>query len=441
MEVQIVSKEYIKPSSRYSSINRKPYKLSLFDQLTPTTYAPTVLFYPKNTQNSDSNLAVKNLKKSLSEALNIFYPLSGRTTDNFYIDHFDEGVPFVEAQTNFRMSDFLKHQEIEKLNMLLSCQPFTKEIDMNVPLFQVQFTLFKCGGISLGLSVSHKLIDGATGKAFLTSWACICRGDFDGVIHPNLEQSSDFFPPRVSVPENHLSLMENLWFTKANYVTKSFVFDGKGIEILRAQAEGKISRVETMSCFIWKCCMKASKALSGSPKPSILVEAVNLRPFTNPPMSNSSIGNVFWWATAVADPSDEKKTKLGELMKLLSKGIALYKTDYTESFQGSDGFETMENYCCQLEDLFANEKPDIFAFTTWCYMGVNRLDFGWEEPFSARVLGKVGPSFRNVTIFIETKDDKGIEAWITLDEQRMALLEKDPEFLAFASPYLKISTL
>ncbi|WCJ19291.1 HXXXD-type acyl-transferase family protein [Euphorbia peplus] len=438
MEIQIVSEEFIKPSL---SINRKPYKLSLFDQLTPTTYAPTIVFYTHNNQNCDSNSALKNLKKSLSEALDIFYPLSGRTIDNFYIDHFDKGALFVEAHTNFQMSDFLKHQEIELLNMFLSCQPFTKEMDTDIPLLQVQFTLFKCGGVSLGMSVSHKLIDGPTGKAFFSSWASICRGDFTLVIHPNLEQASEFFPPRFSIPENHLSLMESLWFTKANYVTRRFVFNRKGIEMLRAKAEGKISRVETMSCFIWKCCMKASKALSGSAKPSILVEAVNLRQLTKPSMSNSSVGNIFWWATAVADPSDEKKTELSELMKSLSEGIALYKTDYTESFQGNDGFQTMSDYCNQLEDLFASENPDIFAFTTWCYLGFNKFNFGWGEPFWTAIMGKPGPSFRNLTIFIETKDNMGIEAWITLDQQRMALLEKDPEFLAFASPNPKISCL
>ncbi|XP_065869967.1 stemmadenine O-acetyltransferase-like [Euphorbia lathyris] len=439
MQVQILSKEYIKPSS--SSVNRKPYKLSLFDQLTPTTYSPTALFYPKNHQNSDPKLALNNLKKSLSEALNIFYPLSGRIINNFYIDNFNEGALFVEAQTNIGISDFLKHHEIEDLNMFISSQPFSKEIDTNIPLLQVQFTLFECGGISVGMSASHKLIDGPTGRAFFGSWACICRGDFKGIIYPDLEQASEYFPPRVSLPENHLALMQSLWFTEANYVTRRFVFNNKGTEILRAQAEGKISRVATLSCFIWKCCMNASKALSGLVKPSILVEAVNLRPVTNPPMSNSSTGNVFWWATAVADPSDEEKTELSELMKLLSESIALYKSDYTQTFQGPDGYETMSDCCNQLEDLFASEKPDIFAFTTWCYLGFNRLNFGWGEPFWTGVLGKVGPSFRNLTIFIETKDNKGIEAWITLDQQRMSLLEHDPQFLAFASPNPRISSL
>jgi shikimate O-hydroxycinnamoyltransferase len=56
-------------------------------------------------------------------------------------------------------------------------------------------------------------------------------------------------------------------------------------------------------------------------------------------------------------------------------------------------------------------------------------------------MGKVGPAFRNLTVLIETKDGNGIEAWVTLDEERMAILERDPEFLAFASPNPKFSSL
>ncbi|WCJ19286.1 HXXXD-type acyl-transferase family protein [Euphorbia peplus] len=444
MEVQIVSKEFIKPSSP-TILQKEPHKLSLFDQLTPTTYSTFVLFYPKNDQISDANIALENLKKSLSETLNIFYPFSGRIVNNFHIHHFNEGVLFIQAQTNIRILDHLKYHEIEHLNCLVPFPPFRKEIDINLPLLGVQCTRFSCGGISIGLSATHKQFDGPTGKAFFDSWASICKGDFNGIIHPNLEQPSKFFPPRVSVPENHLSLMESLWFTEANYVTKKFVFSSTGIATLRAKVEGKLktrpSRIELLSCFIWKCCMKASKAQSGSVKPSIMVEAVNLRPLTNPRMSNSSTGNIFWWATAVADPADEEKTELDELMKLLSEAIALYKSDYTESFQGVDGFETMSDYCTRLEDLFADEKLDIFAFTTWCYLGFNRLNFGWGEPYWTGIMGNTGPSFRNLTIFIETKDGKGIEAWINLDQQRMDLLEHDPEFLAFASPNPTISSL
>ncbi|KAJ6323016.1 hypothetical protein OIU77_012778 [Salix suchowensis] len=285
---------------------------------------------------------------------------------------------------------------------------------MSAPISAFQVSIFACGGISLGWSASHKLVDGATAKAFLSTWASKSRGEHSEVIQPDFGEASLFFPPRNSLPQNHVSLMETLWFTEGNYVTRRFVFNHKAIAMLRAKARGgrpdiKPSRIETLSCFIWKCSMAASKAISGSPKLSILVETVNLRTRTKPPMSDASVGDNF--------------------------------CDYTRTMQGEEGFETMSNFCSQLEGLFSLEKPDIFAFTSWCYLGFTTTNFGWGEPIWVGLMGKVGPAFRNLTVLIETKDGTGIEAWVTLDEERMAILERDPEFLAFASPDPKLSSL
>ncbi|KAF2295619.1 hypothetical protein GH714_033322 [Hevea brasiliensis] len=392
---------------------------------------------------SYSAIALSRLKSSLSETLNIYYPFSGRLNDNLYIDRFNEGVPFFEATINCRMSDFLKHHEILSLNLLLPLQPFSKAADTNIPILEIQVTVFTCGGIALTVCASHKLVDGPTGRAFLNTMCCVSRGNVKDIIYPNLSEASQFFPPTTSLPKKHISLMKSLWFTEGNYITRRFVFDAKAIANLRANTQGKLetrpTRIETLSCFIWKCCMAASKAVSSSPKPSILVEAVNLRPQTNPPMSFTSIGNIYWWATAVAHPT-ATNIELHELIKLLSEGTALYRGDFTQTLQGEGGHETMSEHCDQLEELFSLESPDIFAFTSWCYLGFTKTNFGWGEPYWFAFLGKVSPAFRNFTMFIETKDGKGIEAWITLDQQRMAILENDPEFLAFASPNPRISS-
>ncbi|CAI0442610.1 unnamed protein product [Linum tenue] len=126
----------------------------------------------------------------------------------------------------------------------------------------------------------------------------------------------------------------------------------------------RLSRVEALSCFILKCCMAASKAVSSAAKTSILVEAVNLRKFANPPMPDAAIANAFWWATAAANPYDDSNTEMYELGNLLSEAIELYKSDYVESLHGEDGFEAMSGFFEQLEGMFEAEKPDIFAFTS-----------------------------------------------------------------------------
>ncbi|CAN1149209.1 Stemmadenine O-acetyltransferase [Linum perenne] len=443
MEVRIISMELVKPSSPQIIQTKPPHKLCLFDQLTPLTYTPVILFY---TNPHSSNL-LHHLKRSLSDTLNVYYPISGRSTsDNLFIHSFNEGVPFVHVQVDCLLSDFLKRHHPDSLNLLLPRQPFQKESLENrvsFPVLEIQLSVFSCGGFSLSWACSHKLIDAFTLKSFLNLFSSVSRGrqiSRTEVEFTDFGQAAKLFPPRETIPRNFTDLMENVWFTQGSYVTRA-------IAKLRAMAttspEGdgtvmkKRSRVEAVSCFIWKCYMAASRSLPGSPKTSVLVQAVNLRDVTDPPLTGgNSIGNVFWWATAMAD-SESKTTELGELASQLSEAIELYKSEYVKSsMQGEEGFDAMSSYFEQLEGLLfgGEEKPDILAFTSWTGTGIAGQDFGWGSPVRLAVMGKPGDGFRNMTVLVDSTEEKGsMEAWITLEEKIMAVFEWDPDFLAFAS--------
>ncbi|CAN1339484.1 Vinorine synthase [Linum perenne] len=370
MDVRIISKELVKPSSPESIQTKPPHKLCLFDQLTPVTFSPLILFY----STPPPTFSINHLKLSLSQTLDIYYPFSGRTSSaNLFVNNFNEGIPFTLARTHSRLSHFLKHNDPELLNLLLPRQPFQREnTKLDLPVLELQLSVFSCGGIAFGWAASHKLVDGSTINS---------------------------------------------------------------ISSLRSMATAsKLSRVEAISCFIWKCCMSASKAVGRTSKTSILVEAVNLRSQTDPPLSEASIGDVFWWGTAMANPNDETENEMSGLGRLVSEAIGLYKSEYVKSLQGGDGFESMSGYFEQLEGLFEEEKPDIFWFTSWCGFGFTGEDFGWGKSVWVTVMGKVGRAFRNLTVFVDSTERRGsIEAWVTLDRERMVVLERDPYFLEFAS--------
>ncbi|KAF3966700.1 hypothetical protein CMV_009226 [Castanea mollissima] len=444
VEVTIISKETIKPST--PTLNHlKPYKLTLLDQVTPATYVPTVLFYPMTDLNLDVSQIIAQLKNSLSDTLNIYYPLSGSIKDNLFIHDFNMGVPFLEAHVNCSMSEFLKHQETDLLSLFVPYRAFCKESDITISQIAVQLNVFVCSGIAIGLSCSHKIVDAATMSAFLHSWAATFIGSPEKVISPNFSEGSTMFPPRDSLRQKYMTTMDNLWFKEGDYVTRRFVFHDKAITTLRAKAKSELvpnpTRIEALTCFIWKHCMAASKAKSpGSKKTSILVQAVNLRTRMKPYLSDASIGNIFWWAAAGADLAMVERD-LKELVDLVHESIAGFDTDCVESLQGDVGFSTFSNYFDHLQDMFfAEVKPDICAFTCWLRF-FNDIDFGWGKPFWIGVMGKVGPKFRNLIIFSETPCGIGIEAWVTIDEKEMVILENDPEFLAFASlnPSISIS--
>ncbi|KAM3698401.1 hypothetical protein ACB098_06G185800 [Castanea mollissima] len=442
VEVTIISKETIKPST--PTLNHlKPYKLTLLDQVTPATYVPTVLFFPMTDLNLDVSQIIAQLKNSLSDTLNIYYPLSGSIKDNLFIHDFNMGVPFLEAPVNCSMSEFLKHQETELLSLFVPYRAFCKE--SNITISHSCSTERLCLWWNSNRIELHKIGDAATISAFLHSWAAIFIGSPEKVRSPNFSEGSTMFPPRDSLPQKYIATMDDLWFKEGDYVTRRFVFHDKAITTLRAEAKSEQvpnpTRIEALTCFIWKHCTAASKAKSpGSKKTFIMVQAVNLRARMKPQLSDASIGNIFWWASAGADLAMEER-ELNELVDLVHESIAGFDTDCAESLQGDEGFSTFSNYFDNLQDVFfAEVKPDVCAFTSWLRF-FNEIDFGWGKPFWIGILGKVGPKFRNLIIFGETPRGIGIEAWLTIDEKEMGILENDPEFLAFASlnPSISIS--
>lgn len=357
------------------------------------------------------------------------------------------GVPYLEAKVSCKMSDYLNLKDTEFLNNFVPLHPFRKENETSsalLPQIAFQVNIFACGGIALGLSLCHKVADGATLSSFLKSWAAIFSGHPNRAKHPDLSTSSSSFPPR-DLPRNHLALMDNLWFKESNYITRRFVFDAKSITNLKTMAKSqsvpKPSRIETLTCFIWKHAMAASRSISGSARTSVLAHAVNLRPRMK--SLDASTGNVFWWGTVAADPASETEMELSKLVGVLNEALGLFDAEFLESLKGEDGFSIVSGFMSQLETMLSmeSEKPDIFAFTSWSSSFFNELDFGWGKPYWLGVMGKVGAAFRNLVIFVDSHWGNGIEAWVTLEDKLMVVLENDPDFLAFASPNPGISSL
>ncbi|XVF35844.1 hypothetical protein REPUB_Repub19eG0006100 [Reevesia pubescens] len=71
--------------------------------------------------------------------------------------------------------------------------------------------------------------------------------------------------------------------------------------------------------------------------------------------------------------------------------------------------------------------------TSMCKVGIYEADFGWGKPMWVSPGGINGLVFQNLAFLIDTRKGDGIEAWVTLDEKDMAILQSDTEILSFAS--------
>lgn len=219
MEVQIISKENVKPSSP-TPTHQRIFKFSLLDQLLPSSYAPLILFYPmkKNSTHLKVPSRLSLLKSSLSQTLTWFYPLAGKIKDELSINCNDEGACFAEARVSCSLHEFLTQPDLLVIhNKLLPCEFSFKELAPGSYVVCIQANIFSCGGIAISICISHKIIDGAALETFIKGWTSAARG-CNQPIYPNF-LSASLFPPN-----------DELWFKNASFsMWRSFLRKGNCI--------------------------------------------------------------------------------------------------------------------------------------------------------------------------------------------------------------------
>ncbi|KAI3724432.1 hypothetical protein L2E82_36207 [Cichorium intybus] len=158
-----------------------------------------------------------------------------------------------------RLDEFLEHPDHGLINKFLPFEPFNESSAGN-HVTNVQLNIFECGGIAIGLCVSHKIVDGAALHTFLKGWTNMARGAQE-VVYPNLTAPS-LFPAKSSTwLRDEMMAWSQTLIREGNCCTKRFVFRSDAIARLQARAAGNgvnsPTRVEAVSGFIWKCSMAA----------------------------------------------------------------------------------------------------------------------------------------------------------------------------------------
>ncbi|KAM1170976.1 hypothetical protein ACFX15_020826 [Malus domestica] len=428
MKIEIVSEDQCKPSSPTPD-HLKSYKLSLLDQIAPIFYVPVVLFYSASV-NIDDTTIVDRLKKSLSETLTCFYPLAGRIEGNASVDCEDGVVVFTKARAHIQLSEILKTPEMDLVQQLLPLDPYNIRTDKAVAAMAVQLNRFDCGGMGIGICLSHKIADGATLSSFLDAWATRSRGISENIT-PSLN-SATMFPPR----DKEIFMPTNL-IKRENIVTKRFVFDASSLAKLKVKASKGLctddrapTRVEALTALICKSSMNTKNGTLGKGRPSMAIShVVNLRERVAPPLPEHSFGNI--WRFAVASiMNDESNPELHDFVVRLRKVIRKIDDDYVRKLQGEDGFTHACEPLKETSELVSEGEVEFFRFSSWIRFSLYNTDFGWGKPTWACI---PNVPIKNVVILLSSSSGDGIEAWVTLDEEDMAKFERDHELLEFVS--------
>ncbi|KAI3472586.1 hypothetical protein Pfo_031102 [Paulownia fortunei] len=416
LNVEITSKEMIKPSSPTPNHLRN-LKLSFLDQIAPQVFVPLIFFY----QNDELNLNIMNhveisrlLKQYLSQILTHFYPLAGRIQENSFIDCNDAGAEFIEARAHARLTEVIEEPKMEELKQFLPVEPLGQTEKF---ILSGKITFFDCGGIAVGVCLSHKIADGTSLVAFINAWAAKCRTEAE-VVQPSFDLAVHFPPMDLSAS----GVMPNVGVTKEKITTKRLVFDKEKLAKLKQlAASGEVknpTRVEAVSAFIWRHFIEAAKAKTDTKKKSFAAfHAVNLRPRTNPPIPENTLGNC-WRAAFAILPKMEDSSDLATKLRVAIRGI---NDSYIKKVQNGEYLSNLSESI----DLFKSDT-ELCNFSSWSRFPMYEVDFGWGKP--VWVCTTTLP-FKNLVILMSTPSGDGIEAWVNLPDDDLKMLENHYELL------------
>ncbi|GJZ05465.1 transferase, chloramphenicol acetyltransferase-like domain protein [Tanacetum coccineum] len=376
----------------------------------------------------------------MSETLTRFYPFAGKYTNEIHIDCNDEGVYYVETQVDGDLSSFIAKPDYKLLPSLLPVPPNAKVPTLGYYLVMIQVNFFSCGGVAISMSNSHKLVDGGTYMTFLNSWASAAKGDKQNIIYPNFVSSSLFLantktPSYPSFPLSSLAVAPMI-MNKGKCVTKRFRFDASALQTLKAKANESVSatRVVAVTSLIWKCATSAARKLNGE-RPSILQIAVNIRGRFATPLPRNAIGNIVWNGVARCDEPNHTLT-LDTLVGHINAAVAKIDSKFVEQFNGEQGADKVIDEVRLLGAQMSSYDADYYSTSSMCNYGMYEADFGWGKPVWSSCYGYSNndvPLYGNAIMLMDTSTGDGIEAWVTLSQDEMAILEGDPDLLLYAS--------
>ncbi|XP_028779024.1 vinorine synthase-like [Neltuma alba] len=415
----------VKPSS-LTPQHLRHYHLSFIDQITPQINNSMVYFFNADdvTDKFNINEASDVLKKSLSQVLTHYYPLAGRLiTNNLVVDCNDEGVPYVETRVRCHLSTVIGNPSPADVRKLL---PYDMDEIVDTVL-GVQFNVFDCGGIAVGVSLSHKIADALSYFEFIKSWAAMTRGESQPI--KTHFQSSSLFPTKDLLgydPNSHIG--------NHKIVGKRFVFEASVIESLRTKYSRKVieeglkppSRLEVLSTFLLNRFIASTKEEGDKKKIDMVTSTVNLRTRMDPPLPEYAFGNYYWYVQMFST-LDEKGENNDDLGRQLKEEINKVDSDFIVKLRESKEWNPNR------EDMAkAIEKGELVpvTFTSLCRFPVYEVDFGWGNPTWT---GPPTWKFKNVIVFKDTKSGGGIEAYVNLTKDDMAKFERDEELLAHVS--------
>nr|QDF44407.1 rosmarinic acid synthase [Phacelia campanularia] len=419
--------------------------LSGCDQIAAVTHTPTVYFYrPTTTSLSEAS---QILRDSLSKALVIFYPIAGRVRwaekGRVELHCNGEGVLVVEAESEATIEDYGDFIPTPEIRALIPTIDLTITPINELPLCVFQITKFRCGGICVGMGISHSVGDGQSCLHFIGEWTKIARGEeLEAINKPYVDRSilqqvetlaePIFQHPEFESPPLLIGKDDNLEERKKPTTVTMLKITKEQVEHLKNIAnEDKpaddargYSRFDGLGGHIWRSACKA-RGLKHEQQTRLDVPA-DIRYRLNPPLPKKYFGNTIVRAAAFATVGDLLTKPLSYAASRL-RGTAENLTDeYIKSYLAFiknvpdvSKYRNFHTVGCALGGFYGNPNMES---TSWMGLPMYGADFGWGKEIH---MGPGAVGFDGKFFVLPTRDGDGsFNVLIRLQVEHMDAFKK-----------------
>lgn len=300
------------------------HELTSMDLAMKLHYLKGVYFF---TSDAVRGISVSDLKEPMFLLLDTYCCVAGRIRRpedgcrRPVIKCNDSGVRIVEARANKTVDEWLDLNDCGALDdYLIYSHVLGPDLGFS-PLVFIQFTWFKCGGLSVGLSWAHILGDAFSASHFISLWAQIIAGHMP-TQPPNIptKVAKEFHFPSL-IPDKPFSLKRvdpvgDYWLSTntCKMETHSFHVTAKQLDHLLSNTSSSninVQPFQALSAIIWKSLAKI-RGESSEPK------IVTICSRDAKEMKNRTLDNGQLISTVQADFSVAKADTM-KLLKLIAE--------------------------------------------------------------------------------------------------------------------------
>ncbi|KAH6794841.1 hydroxycinnamoyl-CoA shikimate/quinate hydroxycinnamoyl transferase [Perilla frutescens var. hirtella] len=403
--------------------------LSSLDLLMPATHHTRTVYFYRPDGGAANFFDAAAMKAALGRALVDFYPYAGRLRkdDNgrIEINCNAEGVLFVEADCHGAVVDLGGFGPRPDLNLVPKVD-YSHGIS-TFPLFLMQLTRFKCGGVCLGIANEHHISDGISALHFINTLSDISRGHTTAAVPPFFDRRllAARSPPQPQFPHIEYQPPPSLKTPLQNPETthSAFSLTPDHLNALKQACNGgaasgnrpDYTTYEAVAGHVWRCaCMARRLPRDQETKLQVPVDG---RPRLRPPLPPGFFGNGIFYTTAVALCGEMESEPLSFAAGKVHEALARIDDEYMRSALDYLEVEVSDIYAIARSE--SNVKCPNLGVTSWVRLPLYEADFGWGKPVYA---GPAAIQFEGkCLLMVDRENEGGFSLQITLLKPHMEL--------------------